>query len=287
MKIFVTGATGLIGSHFLKSCLDSSVSILALRRSQQSLPKISLSSEPVWLTKQLDEVTQNDLSGCDVLVHLAAHSVLYPFDTLENCLRWNLTAMLSLFENARQAGIKRFIVAGSCFEYGKSGERYSEIPTNAPLEPVNSYAVSKAAASIALSQWALQHQLSLEILRIFHVYGEGEAPTRFWPLLRKAALYGDDFPMTLGEQVRDFQDVESVAYTFLQRALLNKPLPSPQIFNLSSSRHLSLFEFATYYWTFFNASGSLIPGAVDYRPNETMRFLPGDTLLPLYDIPKA
>ena len=40
----------------------------------------------------------------------------YPFDNLINCLRWNLMAVLSLFEQARIAGISRFIVAGSYFE---------------------------------------------------------------------------------------------------------------------------------------------------------------------------
>ena len=122
MKIFLSGATGLIGSHLLQFIPNFKVSVLALRRATHSHPKIPLAKEPLWLTKSLEEVTISDLDGCDVLVHLAAHSVLYPFDSLDNCLRWNLNATLSLFETARQAGIKRFIVAGSCFEYGLSAE---------------------------------------------------------------------------------------------------------------------------------------------------------------------
>ena len=126
----------------------------------------------------------------------------------------NLNAVLELLLNDRISGVKYFIIAGSCFEYGKSGNRYSYIPTDAPLEPSNSYATSKALASIAIRQWAEEHRVALEILRVFHVYGEGELFTRFWPSLRSAALEGRDFPMTNGEQLRDFQPVTSVARVF-------------------------------------------------------------------------
>jgi nucleoside-diphosphate-sugar epimerase len=85
------------------------------------------------------------------------------------------------------AGIQAFIVAGSCFEYSPSGERYYAIPTDAPLEPTNGYAASNAAASIVIRQWAEEHTLSLDFFRVFHVFGEGEAESRFWPMLRRAA----------------------------------------------------------------------------------------------------
>jgi nucleoside-diphosphate-sugar epimerase len=215
-----------------------------------------------------------------VLVHLAAHSVQYPFDSLANCLRWNLMAVLELFEQARNAGIERFIVAGSCFEYGRSGERHGAIPTDAPLEPTNSYAASKASASIALCQWAEEHHLSLEILRVFHIYGEGEQETRFWPSLKRAALEGEDFPMTKGEQIRDFLSVQYAALIFLKRAVL-PPSSSPgvNIFNLGSGNSISLMRFAERFWAELGAKGDLKIGTLPYRDREVMRFSPGPELL--------
>jgi len=231
----------------------------------------------------LDKVTLEDLKGCDVLVHLAAHTGNVPYDSLTNCLRWNLIAVLELFEQARQAGIKRFIVAGSCFEYGRSGERYSKIPSDAPLEPTNTYAASKAAASIALWQWAEEHQLSLEILRVFHVFGDGELNTRFWPSLRKAALLGYNFPMTLGTQVRDFQYVEHVARVFLTRCLMSSTIckPSPSVYNLVTGRPLTLRDFASIWWSHWNASGRLIFGSRQSRADEILRYVGGQSSLKL------
>lgn len=228
---------------------------------------------------QLDEVSSGELRGCDVLVHLATHTGNAPYDSLANCLHWNLTAVLTLFEQARLAGIRRFVVAGSCFEYGSSGTRFDAIPTDAPLEPTNSYAASKAAASIALMQWAKQHKLSLEILRIFHVYGEGESDSRFWPSLRRAALAGEDFPMTEGEQIRDFMAVEDVARTFLNRALKHSSCTSDiEVFNLSAGIQISMRSFAERCWKQWDARGQLLFGQIPYRIGEVMRYVAGENL---------
>jgi nucleoside-diphosphate-sugar epimerase len=173
-------------------------------------------------------------------------------------------------------------VAGSCFEYGKSGERYTEIPTNAPLEPTNSYAASKAAASIALLQWAEEHKLSLEILRVFHVFGEGEPETRFWPSLQRAALAGEDFPMTAGEQIRDFLPVEEVAEAILSRATwVDNQYFKPNVYNLTSGKACSIRSFAEHWWRFWGANGQLLPGKVSYRDGEVMRYVAGPNHLVL------
>lgn len=274
MKIALTGGTGFIGSHFLRQALAAKHIVLAVRRNTTSMPRIPLDQQPIWLDRQLDEVRAEDLEGCNVLVHLAAHTGNVPYDTLSNCLRWNLIAVLDLFEQARLAGIRRFIVAGSCFEYGRSGERYQEIPTNAPLEPTNSYATSKAAASIVLQQWANENKLSLEILRVFHVFGEGESETRLWPSLRSAALAGKDFRMTKGEQIRDFQPAEDVASIFLNRACLIGLPESSAILNLGTGNPLMINQFAQKWWLRWQATGKLLIGSLPYRYQEVMRFVP-------------
>jgi nucleoside-diphosphate-sugar epimerase len=280
MNILLTGGTGFIGSHFLQQAIASGHSVLALRRSSTSTPRISICEPPHWLNRKLDEVSEDDLKGCDVLVHLAAHSVNPPYDSLSSCLYWNLMAVQALLEQAHIAGIRRFIIVGSCFEYGRSGERYEAIPTDAPLEPTNSYAVSKAAASIAACQWAEEHKLSLEILRVFHVFGEGELETRLWPSLRRAALLGDDLSMTAGEQIRDFTAVEDVAATILERATLTlTSVPGVHVFNIGSGRPSSIRFFAQNLWNHWEAKGSLNFGSLPYRRNEVMRYVAGPALI--------
>lgn len=280
MKIFLTGASGFLGSYVLKLCLERGHKVIASTRKDiidSGLPKhFNLQ----WLQCKLDEVPSPVLDSCDALIHLAAHSVTYPFDDISSCIYENLTRPLALLEKSRLAGIRRFIIAGSCFEYGSVGEITDNISTSSALKPTNSYGVSKALASIAFTQWANQYNLNLEVLRIFHLFGEGEPQTRFWPSLKTAALSGNDYSMTMGEQIRDFMEVGNVAEMFVDRVEIEfVQRQGGCIYNLSSGTVFTLKEFAKYWWNEWNAAGHLKFGEVPYRPNEVMRFIPGPDAL--------
>jgi nucleoside-diphosphate-sugar epimerase len=276
MKLLVTGGTGFIGSHFLRAALQSGHEIVALRRSAQSRPRIPLeeSDALAWLDKGMPDVKSGDVEGCDAIVHLAAHSANMPYDTLENCIYWNVLVPLGLFRQAVDAGVRRFVVAGSCFEYGRSGERYEFIPPDAPLEPTQTYPASKAAASIAFCQLATEVNLQLSIHRIFQVFGEGEAESRFWPSLREAARAGRDFEMTPSEQIRDFIPVEEVARQLLSACQEETAPGEPLVRNLGTGQPRSLRDFAEDWWARWQASGKLILGAKPYRAGEVMRYVP-------------
>lgn len=274
MNIFLTGGTGFIGSHFINEALKSDITIYALRR-QNSSPRVNLNKAPLWLTKEMNEVDINDLKNIDVLVHLAAHSANVPYDILTNCIQKNVIEPLALFEKAVAAGVRKFIVAGSCFEYGRSGERYEFIPVDAPLEPTQTYPASKALSSIAFQQFAIQNNIKLSYQRIFQVYGEGELESRLWPALRLAAQSGLDFQMTKGEQVRDFIEVSQVAKKLVEACTLdNLNEGKPLVVNLGSGKPQTILEFSQYWWSFWNAKGTLAVGSLPYRDGEVMRFVP-------------
>lgn len=275
MRLFVTGATGFIGSHFVNHALGAGHEITGLRRSLESRPRIALENEPRWLTKSIECVEPTDFSGETVLVHLAAHTPNVPYDTLAYCLHWNLAAPLQLFRAAHAAGINRFVVAGSCFEYGRAGERYDFIPPDAPLEPTLSYPASKAAASIAFTAFAAETGAQLSIHRIFQVYGEGETASRLWPSLRQAAQSGADLPLTPGEQVRDFIAVGEVAAKLLSACADVSVEPGvAKVENLGTGRPQTIRQFAETWWNHWGAKGRLLFGATPYRAGEVMRYVP-------------
>jgi nucleoside-diphosphate-sugar epimerase len=171
--------------------------------------------------------------------------------------------------------VKRFIITGSCFEYGSTAARLDFIPAAAPLMPTGPYHASKAAATMAAVGLAVDRGLELFLLRPFHVFGEGEVIPRFWPALRKAAQAGEDFPMTLGEQVRVFTPVEEVAAAFVAAVTRTDIQPGkPVIENLSCGQPQTLRDFAEHWWRVWGAKGRLLPGVLPYRANEIMRYVP-------------
>ena len=90
------------------------------------------------------------------------------------CFDVNVNQSLALWKSAVDNGIKKFLICGSCYEYGKREKIYS-IPTNAELKPIGAYGTSKAVASISALGLTRTFDLNLVIARLFHTYGEGEA----------------------------------------------------------------------------------------------------------------
>lgn len=274
MKLFVTGGTGFIGTHFLQMATASGHTLLALRR-PGGRPRLPLETEPIWLDGDIRDDWRNELAQCDALVHLAAHGVTSAHESWETCFKVNVQDALQLFLNAADCGIRRFVVCGSCFEYGRAGERRRFICVDSILEPTGPYHASKAAATMMSVGLGIDRALEMLILRPFHVYGEGEAESRFWPSLCRAARKGQDFPMTVGTQVRDFTPVSVVAKALLQ-GVERDDLEAgfPRIENVGSGGEKSLLEFANEEWARLGATGRLLPGVVPFRTNEVMRYVP-------------
>lgn len=273
MKIFVTGATGFIGSNFIDLAVNYGFDIVAQKR-PGSLQKRKTGSRLIWVEKQLDGDFSSELVGCDALVHLAAHSMTPPYAPIHECIYWNVTAPMQIAEQAVNAGIKRFVFAGSCSEYGLSANDYDFIPPDAPLKPHNPYSVSKAAATLAACGLAREKLVELQVLRIFQAYGEGENDeNRFWASMRKAALNGEDFRMSAGAQIRDFTPVSQICDVFL-RAISDVCVPGkPVIRNVGTGVGMPLLDFAKEWWSNWGATGQLIPGSIGLRPGELHRIV--------------
>jgi nucleoside-diphosphate-sugar epimerase len=275
MKILLTGGTGFIGSHLLRLLGTTDHKVTALRRGS-SQPRIDIGREPLWLVKEMDSLEPIDFSGIDTLVHLASVGLTPKIATWRDLLYWNVSVMVDLLEKAHVAGVRRFILAGSFAEYGLTANRYDFIPADAPLLPTSLYAASKAAGFIVANTFAIEKSIELYYLRIYSAYGEGQHINNFWPSLRAAALSGEDFPMTLGGQVRDFVPAERVAEAFLCSIEGSSGVQKgvPFVANVGTGHPMSLLEFAEKCWTDWGAKGKIIAGAKPYRLNEPMRFVP-------------
>jgi nucleoside-diphosphate-sugar epimerase len=275
MKLFITGGTGFIGSNFINYASALDVDIVAQKRLGSFARMPLRNPEKVsWVNKGLDEDFTENLRDCDALIHFAAHSVLPPLKPLSECLYWNVYSALKLLEAADRAGVKNVIIAGSCSEYGLTANDYEKIPPSAPLKPAEAYGLSKAQASEACINFAKGKGLKLQVLRIFQAYGDGENESRFWPSLKKAALNGYDFPMSSGEQIRDFIHVSKVCDEFLN-ALSDKTVKygEPTVRNIAEGEGKSVIDFASLWWDKFQAKGQLMPGLVKLRPGEIGRIV--------------
>jgi dTDP-6-deoxy-L-talose 4-dehydrogenase (NAD+) len=127
-----------------------------------------------------------------------------------------LTGTLHFAKAAAQAGVRRFVGIGTCFEYDFT-EGMLSIQT--PLRPSTPYAAAKAAAFMALSQYLPQQGVEFTWCRLFYLYGEGEDERRLVPYLRAKLSAGESADLSSGTQIRDYLDVREAGQMIVEHAL--------------------------------------------------------------------
>ena len=272
MKIFVTGATGFIGRHFINELPQDYEIFANIRNKKQKL--IKLNKNIHWINKNLNLLKSKELKKIDTIIHFASAGVSPKKATWEELYDFNVNCTLKLLRIAAEAGVSKIIMAGSYIEYGLSANKYKFIPPSANLLPTTPYASSKAAAFELAHGFCMDAKIHLTYNRIFSAYGDGQYSGNLWPSLYKAATKGDDFLMTSGEQVRDFIPVKKIAEIFLEDLKFNpKNNLFPIVKNVCSGKGKSILKFSQYWWKKWNAKGKLLPGKIPSRKNEPLRFV--------------
>ncbi len=273
MKLFITGASGFIGSHLTNLAKKQGYEIIALKRG--NIKNQNLDENITWLNKNLLEINTQDLEKVDVLFNLASAGVSPKKVSIQELTNTNVIGPIKLMEEAIKANVKRCVFAGTCHEYGLSSDKYKKIPINAPLIPTNNYARSKVASFFMLEALCKSYKTELIYPRIFSAYGLGQNDMNFWPSLRNAALNGSDFKMTKGTQIRDFIPVEEVVQHLINCCLRSDVVKGvPLVINIGSGNPISIIDFAKQEWQRLNAKGKLLNGSIPDRKNEANSFVP-------------
>ncbi len=274
-KIFVTGASGFIGKNFIKKASGDNFKIVAIRRNNNDNLETYKDSKLRWINSDLLNVNEHMLRGTHTLVHLASAGVSPKEEEFENMIMSNVNGTAHLIECAVKANVKRIIMVGTCHEYGKSNFDKKPIKADSKLDPLSFYASSKAASYLLSLTQCRKYNFEMFYGRIFSVYGDGQYKGNFWPSLKEAALSGRNFPMTTGEQIRDFIHVDEVSKELLKACKRNDLIPGKVIVkNIATGNSMKLLDFAKSEWKLFKAKGDLLPGSIQSRLDESVCLIP-------------
>jgi len=212
MRVFITGASGFIGSHVTRALLAAGHDVAALVLPNDPLWRLcDVTGQFTVLTGALSEVTEMRQALAEwrpeVCIHLAWYAEPGKYlQSLENLS--SLTSSLTLLQVLQQVGCRQVVAAGTCAEYDTD---LGYLREDSPTRPATLYAATKLAFNLIGQQMAAAAGMQFAWGRIFYPYGPYEDKRRVVPALIRALLSGQPFPATPGEQVRDYIHVEDVA----------------------------------------------------------------------------
>lgn len=158
------------------------------------------------------------LGNPDVLIHLAWED-LDAYGSLRH-IESTLPAHYRFLSTLVRAGLPNLVSIGSCLEYGLQEGRCDEDSAPRPTVP---YAYAKNALREQLEYLAGSAPFEFTWARLFYVFGQGQPARTLYSQLRDAVARADAvFPMSRGEQIRDYLPVETVAREIVSLALTGR-----------------------------------------------------------------
>jgi nucleoside-diphosphate-sugar epimerase len=176
VRVFVTGGTGLVGSHVIARLAEHGHSVRALVRSAAARLTVEALGAAATDGVVEDGRSWEAARDCDLIVHAAA-SVVAP-DTWQRYREVNVEATRLAVRAAAAVGA-RLILVSSVAVYGRrpDGARSGPVEEEAPFGPIASsdfYARSKRDAEAVLWRDAQRFGVSAIALRPCVIYGERE-----------------------------------------------------------------------------------------------------------------
>jgi CDP-glucose 4,6-dehydratase len=223
-RVFVTGATGLLGSHLTRMLYDLGADVVALVR--DSVPKSLLVSS--GLIHKL-AVVHGSLTDAPLLrrtlteyevqsvFHLGAQTIVShawanPLETFEA----NIRGTYALLDAARAYGrCEEVIVASSDKAYGaQESLPYTEA---SPMQGTAPYDVSKSCVDLISRAYAHTYQMPVGVTRLANLFGEGDLNfNRLIPGTIRSVLLAEPILIRSdGTMQREYLYVENGAAAYL------------------------------------------------------------------------
>ena len=239
-KYLITGGAGFIGSNIARKIVSEGGQVVILddfsTGYESNLEDIK--NDVTLIRGDICDVgaVGSAMKGVDYVHHHAAVvSVVRSVEDPERTSEVNIGGTLNLLVAARDAGVKRFVFAGSSSAYGDN----PTLPKREDMkaEPLSPYAVSKLAGEMYVKVFNDVYGLPAVTLRYFNIFGPYQDPTSQYAAVipifinrlargESPVVYGD------GEQSRDFTYVDNAVQAVVKAA--EAPAAVGKVYNVGN-----------------------------------------------------
>ncbi|MDR2913885.1 MAG: NAD(P)-dependent oxidoreductase [Tannerella sp.] len=268
-KIFLTGATGFLGSHIARKLIESDHHLILSYREHSDFSRCEdFKNQAEW--------TNLNSSGWKYEVERFQPEIMMnsAWQGVESGLRENWTAQIEniffqqeLLNLAEKIKVKTFIGFGSQAEYGDTDHPAEETD---PANATTAYGAIKLAALQIAKLFCEKYNIRWIWLRLFSFFGEGESDKWLIPSIIKKIKDNELLELTPGEQQVAYIYVRDLAEII---AIIIETGISSGIYNISGSQLISIKELISKIRDLINPAYELHFGSIPYRTNQPMKII--------------
>ena len=249
MKIFVTGASGFIGSHLVEKLANNGHKVIALVPYNVENSWGWIDSFDKKIKKKINvvsgDITDQDLilketKKCDIIFHLAALiSIPYSYKSPRSYMSTNIMGTLNILEAGKINKAKKIVITSTSEVYGSA--QYIPIDEKHPLNAQSPYAASKIAADQISLSYFKSFNLPITIIRPFNTFGPRQSQRAAIPTIISQIL-NNKKTIKLGnlKSSRDFTLVHDTVNGFIKT--INNKKCIGQVINLGTGSHFTIKE---------------------------------------------
>lgn len=260
-RVFVTGASGFLGSHCLMPLVERGFDVLALnhKRIPFDIPGVQWVRGDIMDRAAMRNLISEHKPGG--LLHLAWFVEPGKLIADPSNLAWT-SASLDLIRIFADAGGERCVVSGSCYEYDWRYGYCAEEVT--PCEPDTLYGAAKDSLRRAFMAHCNASGLSGAWGRAFFMFGPRENPARLVSSVILSLLRGSPAKSSHGLQVRDYLHIQDVADGMVSLFAS----PAKGAYNIASGAPVTIRRIVELLGTITGRSDLLQIGVLPARAND-------------------
>ncbi|KAA0023868.1 NAD-dependent epimerase/dehydratase family protein [Antrihabitans cavernicola] len=239
MRVLVTGHQGYLGTVMVPMLQAEGHDVVGLDSGLFADCILGPApTDPPGLAVDLRDVTEEQLTGFEAVIHLAALSN-DPLGALAPEITYDINhhASVRLARLAKAAGVSRFLYASTCSVYGSAGEEL--VTEDAPLRPLTPYAESKVRVEDDVAAMA-DSDFSPVFLRNATAFGFSprlRADIVLNNLVGHAVLTGDVRVMSDGTPWRPLVHGRDIASAFIAAMAAPMDAVSCEAYNVGSEEN--------------------------------------------------
>ncbi len=219
-SVLITGSRGFIGSH-LKNTLEKR------------------NYEVHELKGDIREIS-NYKNSVDIIFHLAAITKSIEFiENQSRCFDINISGTQAILNYCKKNNARLIFMSTSAVY--KSPEVDTLINEDYPLQPKNSYAISKYIAENLCKQYYDSFGFPITILRIFNLYGEGKKEPYLGPYIINRLVKDELIELRMPDAKRDLIYVEDVVNAIIAASMHQRN--QLKIYNIGTGRNVRVIDF--------------------------------------------